>query len=125
MTARASFAARAAEQTAGESGVRSQTHRATQVFSCVSSRIAPFLRLFLKQSLRRGISKAVLYGPGLECYMVCAVTGSAHTITCMNVKFCEIIHVSPAALANFMRFQSLFWLGKFHHEFHEIDVHAN
>ena len=38
----------------------------------------------------------------------------------MNVKFREITHVSPAALANFMKFQPLFWLGKFHYEFHEM-----
>ena len=43
----------------------------------------------------------------------------------MNVKFREIIHVSPAALANFMKFQPLFWLGKFHYEFHEMDARAN
>ena len=50
--------------------------------------------------------------------------GSAHTITCMNVKFREKVHVSPAALANFMKFQSLFWLGKFRYEFREMDGQA-
>ena len=42
----------------------------------------------------------------------------------MNVKFREITHVSPAALANFMKFQSLFWLGKFRYEFRETDGQA-
>ena len=49
---------------------------------------------------------------------VCARDGD------MNVKFREITHVSPAALANFMKFQPLFWLGKFHYEFHEMDARA-
>ena len=43
----------------------------------------------------------------------------------MNVKFREITHVSPAALANFMKFQLLFWLGKFRYEFGETDGQAN
>ena len=45
----------------------------------------------------------------------------------MNVKFREITHVSPAALANFMKFQPLFWLtlGNFRYEFREMYVYPN
>ena len=32
--------------------------------------------------------------------------------------------LAALGLANFMRFQSLFWSGKFHHEFHETDAQA-